>query len=251
MPSPDTSWQQVADSYNRKVGGKGHYFHQHVVWPNLLPMLELSSNLSLLDLACGQGVLARNIPALRNYLGIDKSSQLIKLAKETKYKFPVDFRVGDICEPVKYAQGFDRVAVILALQNVEDSAAVFRNIAVNLLPAGKAVVVINHPMFRIPRQTSWEIDEKQKMQYRRVNRYLSELKIPIDMTPGGGKRTNTWSFHRPLSEYFNQIAKAGMAVTDLQEWVSDKQSMGSAKKMENLARQEFPLFMAMQLVKLN
>ena len=67
----NSSWEQVSDWYNKVVGAKGHYYHENVILPRLAKILPLSKNSSLLDLACGQGILARNIPPEVEYIGVD------------------------------------------------------------------------------------------------------------------------------------------------------------------------------------
>src|SRR5579872_4859138 len=53
------SWDSSENWYSSCVGEKGHYYHQTVVLPNVLRMLGKFH--SLLDLGCGQGVLARHL----------------------------------------------------------------------------------------------------------------------------------------------------------------------------------------------
>ena len=75
---------------------------------------------------------------------------------------------------------------------------------------------------------------------------MSEQKIPIVTSPGKSQSETTWSFHYPLSSYFSFLQNAGFVVQDLQEWCSDKESLGKAARWENRARKEFPLFMAIK-----
>ena len=62
------SWEKVAPWYNRLTDdGRGHYYHQHVVIPGVLRLLDLNSkpsspNPKLVDIACGNGVLAQALP---------------------------------------------------------------------------------------------------------------------------------------------------------------------------------------------
>lgn len=238
----DTSWQKVASWYDRSVGEKGHYYHEHVVIPGVLKLLNLHKGDSLLDLACGQGVLARHIRDV-SYLGIDKSASLIAAAKQYHYSAKVDFEVGDVSGALNLPQKFTHAAVVLALQNIENAEKVIDNAAKVLEPRGKLVIVLNHPAFRIPRQSAWGIDEQNKQQYRKIFRYLSELNLPITMNPGNkSKQDVTWSFHHPLSYYFQVLKDHGFVVTDFEEWASDKTSVGKAAKMENRSREEIPLF---------
>ncbi len=231
-----TSWEESHQWYDKLVGDKGHYYHEHVVLPGLLKLLNLIPGSKLLDLACGQGVLARHMPKNSEYVGVDLSSSLIQ---EANKKSPHKFLVGNVTEPLQLSSDFTHAAIILALQNIEKPELVFKNIAKHLKKEGKLVIVLNHPCFRIPRQSAWGIDEAKKLQYRRIERYLSPLKIPIQMYPG-----ETWSFHHPLSDYSRWLSDQGFAILKIEEWISDKKSSGPKAKMENRCREEFPLFLA-------
>ncbi len=247
----DTSWQSVATSYNKTVGEKGHYFHQTIIIPKAIGLLKFRGDSSILDLACGQGILARYIPEESYYQGVDLASDLIKYAKEQTHGKNVHFDVADITKPLKIEKiDFTHATIILALQNVEDMNGALKNASKHLIPGGKLLIILNHPCFRIPKQTSWEIDERNKIQYRRVDRYNSAIKIPINMNPGNASATKlTWSFHNPISAYSEGLNKAGFIIEKIEEWVSEKESQGPAAKMENRAREEFPMFMAILAVK--
>lgn len=245
-----TSWQGVSSWYNDSVGESGHYYHQHVVLPGVLKLLGLREGDSLLDIACGQGVLARAIAFPVRYLGFDAAGDLIASARRQKNRPEQQFEIADATKPFPVkGQTFSHAACLLALQNIEHPEKVFRNAAAVLEDGSTFVVVLNHPAFRIPRQSSWEVDEKNKLQYRRVNRYLSPLKIPIAAHPGQPNTAVTWSFHQPLGAYIQMASAAGFVVDALEEWTSDKQSQGKAAKMENRGRSEFPLFCALRFRK--
>lgn len=243
--STETSWNRVGKWYNDLVKSKGHYFHQHIIFPNILRLLSLKPNTSVLDFACGQGVLARNIPNNVYYQGVDAAQSLIDFAKREDKVPNHHYLISDVTRPLPISKtDFDFATIILALQNIEFPKALFENAYKHLKNGGKFLLVINHPYFRIPRQTAWEIDPNSKMQYRRVNRYLSPLKIPINQLPSKGEKSPvTWSFHYPLSLYSQYLFETGFVIEKIEEWVSDKKSVGKAGKMENRARDEFPLFM--------
>ncbi|EKD53213.1 MAG: hypothetical protein ACD_61C00109G0001 [uncultured bacterium] len=237
-----SSWQKASQWYIKEVGLSGHYYHQHTILPNLLKLITPTD--SVLDLACGQGVLSRHLKS-NIYQGVDISPSLIKYAKEHAVSSNHRFAVGDVTKKLPINKtDFDIVAVILALQNIEKPELVIANAASHLKTGGQLIVVLNHPCFRIPRQSSWEIDEKNKLQYRRINRYLSPLKVPIETHPGQGSHSSlTWSFHHSLSDYSRFLNELGFVIIQLEEWVSDKESTGKVAKMENLSRTEFPLFL--------
>lgn len=241
-PTSPTSWESSHKWYDCLVGEKGHYYHEHIVLPRSFELLNLKQGDSLLDLGCGQGILSREIPSHVDYLGIDASPSLIKEAKKRSQK---EFQVGDITKPLSLKRSFSHTALILVLQNVEDHEKALQNAARALKPGGKLLIVLNHPCFRIPRQSNWGVDEAKKLQYRRLDLYMSSLKIPIQTHPGSGEKSpTTWSFHHPLSVYTEALAKAGFSIEKMQEWISDKKSTGAKARMENRSREEFPLFLA-------
>ncbi|MBW7944094.1 methyltransferase domain-containing protein [Patescibacteria group bacterium] len=247
QPSSQSSWQPVHGWYNELVGEKGHYYHQHVILPKTVQLLAMKEGTSLLDLACGQGVLARALPAGVEYWGVDASRALIEAAQQHDDSPDHHFAVADLTRstfPIE-KKDFTHASIILALQNIRTPRQVFRHAVEHLVSGGKFLVVLNHPCFRIPRQSSWGVDESKKTQYRRIDRYLSPLEIPIQAHPGKAQRSPmTWSFHFPLSTYLNELSDTGFVITRFEEWSSDKTSEGKAAKMENRSRSEFPLFAA-------
>ncbi len=247
-----TSWEKVDKWYDNTVGEKGHYYHQSVIFPNLFKQIHLKKVKSLVDLGCGQGVLARYLPKQISYLGVDLSPSLIKSAKQLTKNEAHEFIVGDVTKELNLLKNdFDVATMILCLQNMKDPFAAIKNASKLLKENGTFVIVLNHPCFRIPRQSSWQVDSAKKLQYRRMDRYLSPLEIPIEMHPGKKTETQTWSFHYPLKDYFFWLNQAGFSVVYLDEWCSDKESTGGAAKMENRARNEFPLFLAIFAKKTN
>lgn len=242
-----TSWQKVGEWYDGIVGESGSYYHQHVILPNILPLLDLKKDSALLDLGCGQGVLAGAIGRDIDYLGLDAAKFLLQKAK-ARHKNRT-FMLADITKPLPLTKDrlFTHAAIILALQNVQDPEKVFQNLKSHLAPKASLVIVLNHPCFRIPRQSSWGFDEATKTQYRRLNSYMTSQKIPIQAHPSQKDASqHTWSFHHPLSDYFRFLSSAGFAVERLEEWCSDKVSTGKAARWENRARKEFPLFLALK-----
>ncbi len=241
------NWDASENWYSSCVGEKGHYYHQTVVLPNVSRLLGKTG--SLLDLGCGQGVLARHLPEGTDYWGIDQSEALIATAKRmAKHGH---YLVADACGELPIEKrDFDRACFILSLQNMENGAAAIETAARHLKKKGKLLIVLNHPCFRIPRQSGWGFDEQMQLQYRRMNGYLSPQKIPIQTNPSQGARSaTTFSYHHALSDYAKWLHQAKCAIHLFEEWISDKKSEGANAKREDRARKEFPLFLAILAVK--
>jgi len=239
----DTSWKEVGKWYDRIVAKDGHYFHKEVIFPHLMNWLTLKKGDSLLDLGCGQGVLARKLPQDIQYVGLDMASNLIEKAKD--YSASHQFFVRDVTKPFKLDQkDFSAATFILSLQNIQEPGKALKQVYSHLKPGGKLILVLNHPCFRIPRQSHWDIDPDKKMQSRKVDRYLSPMEIPIEL-----QGTKTFSFHFSLSDLCGFLFEAGFVISRLEEWISNKESTGKWAKMENRARKEFPLFLALEATK--
>ncbi|MCX6989169.1 MAG: class I SAM-dependent methyltransferase [Chlamydiae bacterium] len=250
----NSSWESVSGWYNKVVGSKGHYYHENVILPKVAYILSqhVSKQSSLLDLACGQGILARSIPKEIEYLGIDAAASLIQSAKRLSKNKLHHFQVADLTNTLELTKNnFDACTIILALQNISNPLQVMRNAARHVKKDGVFILILNHPCFRIPRQTSWQIDEPKKIQYRRVDLYMSPLTIPIQAHPSQGEESvNTWSYHHNLSDYSKMLKEAGFVIDSLDEWCSDKQSTGGKAKMENRSREEIPMFLSIIAKKL-
>lgn len=245
----NTSWNKESRWYVEIVGEKGHFFHQTVVIPNSLKLLQLAKDSSLLDVGCGQGVFARAIPNTVDYVGVDAAKSLIDEARKLDKVKNHKYLMADVTKEIPTDKKFDNAAIILALQNIKKPETTISLIGQKLDKGGKLLIVLNHPCFRIPRQSAWEIDKGNKMQYRRVNRYMSPLEIPINMHPGQENSGFTWSFHLPLEDYSSMLYDNGFLIERIEEWTSHKTSEGRAAAMENRAREEFPMFMAILAVK--
>lgn len=245
-PQAPTSWEPVEKWYQTIVGEEGHYYHKQIILPGVMKMLD--SPTAILDLACGPGVLARHLPENVDYFGVDISASLVKAAKSMEKNPKHDYHIADITKPLKLAkQDFSHATIILAVQNLEHPKIAFQNASKHLKKDGKLIIVMNHPCFRIPRQSSWQVDDAKKIQYRRIDKYFSPMQIPIHAHPSKGEQSAaTLSFHYPLSSFTRWLFEAGFTVEIMEEWCSDKLSIGKNAKMENRSREEIPLFLAIR-----
>jgi ubiquinone/menaquinone biosynthesis C-methylase UbiE len=249
-----TSWGGVAEWYDSHLASDT--YHEKVIMPRLFRMMGDIQRKDVLDLACGQGHVSRTmVKGGARVTGVDISPELVTFAKikndEEKLSIPFFASPSHKLDMLK-DNSEDIIICVLAIQNIEKVAETFKECSRVLRKGGRFFIVMNHPAFRIPQGSGWGYDEEHNLQYRRVDQYLGEAKIKIDMTPGRktGKEYTT-SFHRPLQFYSKMLGKYNFAITRIEEWESHKKSeRGPRQFAEDTARKEIPLFMCLEMVNL-
>jgi len=243
-----TDWDPVAHWYDGWMGSQGGKFHRELAIPLVLDLLDAQPGEQILDIGAGQGVLAPYIAATgARYTGLDASSKLVGLGKKHHGRYGT-FLLGDGCNladtPGLHSQSFDAAIFLFSIQNMDPLHAIFASVDWALKPCSRVVLLITHPCFRVPRQSGWGWDAERKLQYRRVDRYLTAL--PVPMKAYGNTQTGaTRNFHRPLQDYINGLAQHGFLVEQMEE-ISGQQVHQARSKAETLAQQEIPLFLALR-----
>ena len=253
---PRTDWGGVAEWYDRLVGDEGSEYHRQVVHPGVLRLLGARPGESVLDVACGQGVLARLLHEKgAQVTGVDAAAELVRAARQRGPQW-IRYHVADARElanlPFLTPESFDAAACVLAIQNIQPIQPVFEGVHKLLRHGGRFVVVMMHPAFRSPKETRWGWDEQEGVQFRRVERYLLPRKSPIVTHPGKTPDVYTWTFHRPIGAYVKALRNSGLLVDALEEWESHKTSEpGPRAAAENQARKEIPMFLSLRAVKVD
>ncbi len=254
-----TSWGGVATWYDEYLQDENTY-QAKVIAPNLMRILAvegMSEKTNVLELGCGQGYFLKTIrdstkKGKPHMEGVDVSAELLGIAQ----KELGDTVIFTHTEASKLAHIQDKsihsVFSVLALQNMSDLDAVIKEVKRVLDPKGQFVAVINHPAFRVPKQSDWYFSSDRNAQGRVVYTYMSDKKFAIDMHPGktasGEKVKETYSFHHPLQYYAKTFAKHGLCIARIEEWISHKVSEeGPKKRIEDDARKEIPMFMCFEI----
>ncbi len=255
-----TSWENVSLWYDTMLAGVDTY-QSKVILPNVVRLLDPKPSRHIVELGCGQGFFSEVFAKMgASVLGLDASRSLIEIAQKRvekeAYARNILFVTGDAANaPAIASKSADDVVVVLALQNMKDIAKVAGEMKRIMKDDGRAIIVLNHPAFRVPQHSDWGFDDAKKTQYRKISKYLSELTLDIDMEPGRtaqGKRSAvTKSFHRSLQAYMKAFSGSGLAITRIEEWISHKQSQKGPRQIaEDTARKEIPMFMCLELKKL-
>lgn len=236
----------MASWYDSTVGVRGSPHHRKAAVPTVMRLAGVEPGELVVDIGCGQGVMAHHVSkAGGRYLGVDASAAMIKFAKERR-QGEGEFELGDARDLVgttSLREGSVDVAMfVLSIQDMDPLSEVIASTARVLAPSGRVVLFMVHPAFRAPRGSGWGYDERRKLVYRRVERYLTPAAVPmkayaeVSQAPRGA----TISFHRPLQTYVTCLSANGLLIDALEELadpVSHADKAGSP---------EIPLFLALR-----
>ena len=257
-PRRQTHWDPVAKWYNGWVGKKGSLYHRAVALPTVMALTDPKPGELLLDLGCGQGVLAPHVLKRgARYQGVDGSRTLVQLARRhhgenPKGKGAAQFILGDVRKlsslPEVQAKSADVAVFMLSIQDMDPLDEVLAAAAWALKADGRIVIFMLHPAFRVPRQSGWGFDPGRKLTYRRVDGYLTQRAVPMKAYAEVSARASgtTMSFHRPLSAYVNTLSDLGFWLERLDELPDP--NVDKNTKRETL---DIPLFAALKARKLS
>lgn len=254
--SQKKGWDPLAKWYDGWMGQEGSKHHQLVI-PTVIELLNLQPNDKLIDLGCGQGVLSTYVNEQQaHYTGLDISPTLIEIAeKRHSQQELAQFFQADVTDlevqvekyqlPLKESS-FDKATFLLSIADIENLDQALHSAAWALKPQGTLVILMIHPAFRIPRQSGWGYDPQRKLQYRRIDSYLTPNAIPLKPYPG--QKGVSKSYHRPIQTYMQALKNNDFKVSDLREITVESLLPQNISKKEKRAVQEFPLFMAWQAI---
>jgi SAM-dependent methyltransferase len=184
----------------------------------------------VLDLACGEGRLSRDLAA-RGYwpIGIDVSPTLIGLAREAD---PAgDYRVAN-AESLPFDDGsFELVVAFNALMDFDDMPAAVRESARVLVPGGTLCASIVHPMSAVGRFAS----DEPESPYVITESYFAREPVSESFERDGLSITFNGQ-RRPLEDYSRALEAAGFCIEAIREPVPSDEAVARMPSYRQLLR---------------
>ncbi len=183
MPEPsEPSWSEVATWYDQLLD-QGSGPHETAV-ACLLRLAPDTTGLSVLDIACGQGLATRAVAGAgaKSVTGIDASPAMVDLARQrTDPGWPIACRVDDAQVLETCADNeFDGATCQLGLMDIPDLSATLASVHRVLKTGGWLAFVIGHPYFLAPNATTFTDDQGRigsPWRLRSANTRSQELEI--------------------------------------------------------------------------
>lgn len=174
--------------------------------------------LSVLDLGTGMGAFARHARGrgARRVVGVDVSTRMLAEARRLTDDPAIEYVEAPIETYVPETGAFDFVTSALALHYVADYAGVVARVRQGLVPGGRFVFSVEHPMVTARAEQQWIRDDRGDALY-----------WPVDDYAGEGARHTHWfrddviKYHRTVATYVNTLVAGGFTLLALDEPVPD------------------------------
>ena len=219
------AWDANAAAWDARMGDAGNDFHRLLTWPAVLRLLDPRPGQRILDVACGNGLIARLLADLgAQVTAVDFSANLIALAeKRTPAEPGVSYRVADATDQAALlalgTAAFDAVLCNMALFDMAEIAPLFRALPRLLQPGGAFVFSIIHPAFNNPscvkQAEEWDEAGIQIRYGLKLTRYMTAFSAQ-----GVALRDQPepqWYFHRPLQDYLRLGFENGFVLDGFEE----------------------------------
>ncbi|HVT52743.1 MAG TPA: class I SAM-dependent methyltransferase [Dongiaceae bacterium] len=210
-------------------------------WPAMRALLPPLAGQRVVDLGCGFGWFCRwaQEEGACEVLGFDLSARMLARAREMTVGTTVSYAQADLETLTLPEAVFDLAYSALALHYLRDLDRMFEMIHRALLPRGRLVFSIEHPIYMASRKAGWI----ETADGRRV--------WPVDSYQMEGERITDWlapgvvKIHRTLGTLLNALIAAGFTIRHVQDWgPTDAQLAAQPSLAEERERPTFLLVAA-------
>ncbi len=216
------AWDGGADAWDEFVESGADYFRDRVHAPALPSACGDVVGKRLIDLGCGQGAFSRRLAdAGAKVTGADISAQQIEKAEAHERYRPlgIAYHRLDVTTLADRwdAHAFDLATACMALNDMPDATGVLAAVRHVLVPAGRFVFSVPHPMTDTPFR-EWDRAPDGTKRALKIDRYFESGAGQTGWTMD--RLTSHWStphWRRTLEEWWDLVANAGFLIRALRE----------------------------------
>jgi len=201
------------EAYSR-LGRSVHGLEGAPEWPALRALLPDLGGLAVLDLGCGFGWFCRwaREQGAGRVVGVDLSERMLARARAATQNPAIAYVRADLEHLPLSGGSFDAVYSSLALHYLADLDALLAAVWRSLVPGGRLVFSVEHPLYTAPAGPRWLLDGAGRKSWP-VDGYLEEGPRSTDWLAKGVTKQ-----HRTLATYINSLLRHGFALTHVEEW---------------------------------
>lgn len=183
-------------------------------WPALRELLPSLRDANVVDLGCGYGWFCRwaREQGAKHVLGLDVSEKMLEQARALTTDEAITYEQADL-ELLDLPQASCELAYSsLAFHYVEDLAWLWKNVHRALVPGGRMVFSIEHPIYMASMHPGW------------IEGALGRKVWPVDSYQAEGRRVTDWlgkavvKQHRRIDSLLNLLIKTGFSIAHVEEW---------------------------------
>jgi 2-polyprenyl-3-methyl-5-hydroxy-6-metoxy-1,4-benzoquinol methylase len=210
------AWKELSKWWDDDIGD-GDPYHRYLIFPGMLKLVDCKPGKKILDIACGNGTLARRFSALgANVLGGDISETFIKQAI-ARSDGSIRYRLLDATSEAEFAEiasneTFDSVVCSMALHDLPTIKPLLKSLPALLNSEGNFIFSIPHPCFNMGEVT---LDLLSAHPSISRSTYIEPVHLQMKSKPN--QPINQHCFHRSLTDIFQEFFSVGMVLDALQE----------------------------------
>lgn len=220
-------WNQKAQFWDELHGDEGNMFHRVLISPAVERLLALQTGERVLDIGCGNGVLARRLAVLGGVVtALDFSADLIALAKKRGQASgePIRYDVCDATDEealVAFGAGeYDAITCTMAIMDMPVIMPMYRAVKRLLKPNGRFVFATSHPAFNSNNPVF--VAEMADQDGDIIISSALKIGVYLDQPPvkGAGAPDEPaphYYYHRPLHQLLGEAFSCGLVLDGLEE----------------------------------
>lgn len=196
-------WDTYADEYDHWLSHREPGQLVDTSFPaRLLELLGDLDGKDVLDAGCGQGYLSRMLAARGAHVtGIDLSPRLIAKARDRDTGSRIDYRLGDLSQPLPELEGhFDLIASYLVLNDMRDYRGFAASLASLAKSGARIALAFNNPYSSVIREHIADNFAEGAM-----GAYIGMAKQGVPAR----------YYHRTLEQYLDAFLDAGLQLVKL------------------------------------